>query len=701
MTYSFKSLENKDLKFKALLYLSIVYIIFTAITLYFDHTRITQNFLGEHTQKNKDISKITYSLLESLKDDTNKKIGFILEKEDVKEAFFKQDRQKMYNLVYPYYKRQHLVNKYLKIMTFRNADGSVFLRLHKPEMYGDAVNPKRKIILDTNENQHTHYGFEVGKLKMSYRVVVPIFYKKKHIGLVEVGIEPEFLIDRLIDSYNIKKALLVKKDKVSASIQNLKNNKIKDDFIMVRGDKLFDENIDNINLAEGENKFIEFEKSYYLVETGLNLNDHHSNITAKLLFATKIDNFDKKNKVLIFNFIFISLFFILLFLVINYLVNRFIDIQQKQIDIMNNESKKNELIFNGASSILVLTDSRNIIDANEEFLLFFDEYKNIDEFKKEFDCICDKFVCYEGVGYICDKEIDGIPWNDYIISNSDLSHKVVMTKANIQHHFSIKIKEITYLNDILQVVDLTDITKEMEQELIILEQSKLASMGEMIGNIAHQWRQPLSVISTGVTGMQVQKEFGLLEDKQFSETCDMINKNAQYLSKTIDDFRNFIKGDRVKVVFKLENEIDSLLILLEGTIKNNDIKVILDLEKDITINGYENELTQALINIFNNSKDVLKEKNVKEKLVFITTRKEKDKVKISIKDNGGGVPSDIIGKIFEPYFTTKHKSQGTGLGLHMTYNLIVRGMAGEIVVNNVSYEYNEKKYDGAEITIIL
>jgi two-component system, NarL family, sensor histidine kinase EvgS len=233
----------------------------------------------------------------------------------------------------------------------------------------------------------------------------------------------------------------------------------------------------------------------------------------------------------------------------------------------------------------------------------------------------------------------------------------------------------------------------------------------MIGNIAHQWRQPLSLISTASTGIIVQKEYGILNDNKLIETCNAINNNAQYLSKTIDDFRNFIKGDRIKTIFSLKADIDSFLHLVEGTIKNNQINIVLDLQEDIKIDGYENELTQCLINIFNNAKDILIKKDIFkksdatlkniDKLVFITTLVDKKNVHIKIKDNGGGIPKDIIDKVFEPYFTTKHQSQGTGLGLHMTYNLIVDGMGGKIKVVNQTYTYKGNEYTGAEFTISL
>ncbi|MGB3750787.1 MAG: PAS domain S-box protein [Arcobacteraceae bacterium] len=244
-----------------------------------------------------------------------------------------------------------------------------------------------------------------------------------------------------------------------------------------------------------------------------------------------------------------------------------------------------------------------------------------------------------------------------------------------------------------------DVTLNKKQELNVIEQAKLASMGEMIANIAHQWRQPLSVISTASTGMQLQKEYGLLKDIEFNKACDAINDNVQYLSQTIDDFKSFIKNDSVQKYFKIDENIHKFLSLVSGTIKSSNIQLILDLDSSIQINGYENELIQCYMNIFNNAKDALEDRP--EKLLFISTYLKKNKVVISIKDNAGGISQDIISKIFEPYFTTKHKFQGTGLGLHMTYNLIESGMSGTIEVLNTTYIHNQKEFQGANFLITL
>ena len=282
---------------------------------------------------------------------------------------------------------------------------------------------------------------------------------------------------------------------------------------------------------------------------------------------------------------------------------------------------------------------------------------------------------------------------------------------NITHLHDINISSILLNDFILIIIILMLITIlykynenkiEKRNHLKQLEKTeKLASMGEMIGNIAHQWRQPLSVITTLSTSMQMNAEANILSNEKLINSCDIINKNAQYLSRTIDDFKNFIKGDRIKSRFSLESNINSFLHLLEGTIKNNNINIILNIENNLVIDGYENELTQCFINIFNNAKDALIENNIKEKYIFISAYKSNNKIIIEIKDNAKGIPSKIISKIFEPYFTTKHKSKGTGLGLHMVYSLIVDGMKGSIEAKNIKYDYNNSNYKGAIFTIII
>ena len=239
------------------------------------------------------------------------------------------------------------------------------------------------------------------------------------------------------------------------------------------------------------------------------------------------------------------------------------------------------------------------------------------------------------------------------------------------------------------------------QEELYVEQSKLALMGEMIGNIAHQWRQPLNVISAASSSAMLQKNLGILEDDTFYKTYKNIDKNVKFLSQTIDDFRNFIQNSGLKEEFLLKDMLNSFLILNDSVITNNNIQVITDLEEELKINSYKNELIQCLLNIFNNSLDALNQNNIIDKYLFITIKKQENNIIINIKDNALGIPDNILNKIFQPYFTTKHQSQGTGLGLYMTHKLITEGLEGTISVKNEKYKYGKKDYRGACFTITI
>ena len=239
------------------------------------------------------------------------------------------------------------------------------------------------------------------------------------------------------------------------------------------------------------------------------------------------------------------------------------------------------------------------------------------------------------------------------------------------------------------------INEKTKQQNIIAQQSKMAAMGEMIGNIAHQWRQPLCSISISSTGLKLQKQMNILDDEFLIEGLDQINKSAQYLSTTIDDFRNFFKPNKNKGEFKIQDTITKVINLVDIQFKNNNIAIIRNSE-DFTIKNYENELIQVIINLLNNSRDeLIKKDSDYERVIFIDISKKDDFLILEIKDNAGGIPNDIIDRVFEPYFTTKYQSQGTGIGLYMSREIVYKSMDGEIHVSNCEFSYNNKMYKGA------
>jgi signal transduction histidine kinase len=227
----------------------------------------------------------------------------------------------------------------------------------------------------------------------------------------------------------------------------------------------------------------------------------------------------------------------------------------------------------------------------------------------------------------------------------------------------------------------------------------MASMGEMIANIAHQWRQPLSIISTAATGISFQKELDNLSDKEFYEATAKINESAQYLSKTIDDFKNFFSPTKTEVDSNIKELFNKTFKLLEAQFKTKSIYIIQDIE-DINFKTLENEFLQVLINILNNARDELI-KYEHERYIFINAKKVEENLKIEIYDNAGGINDKFISKVFEPYFSTKDKSIGTGIGLYMSHEIISKHLHGTLMAENIEYEYKDEMYKGAKFTILI
>ena len=247
-----------------------------------------------------------------------------------------------------------------------------------------------------------------------------------------------------------------------------------------------------------------------------------------------------------------------------------------------------------------------------------------------------------------------------------------------------------------------ELKAKFEKDRILVQQSKMATMGEMIGSIAHQWKQPLSVISMANALLRINREMkDFSSEKEIDDAIDDIDKSTHNLSQTIDDFRNFFNPNKQKVQFKISDAIEDTLKLISSQLRNNNIEVIKDIE-DIELNGYQNELLQTLINLFKNSKEELIKKPSSEKrYIFIDAYKEKNHLIIKIKDNANGIPENIIERVFEPYFTTKEKDGGTGIGLYMCKQIIEESMYGKIEVSNVKFTYENENYQGAEFKISI
>jgi len=207
-------------------------------------------------------------------------------------------------------------------------------------------------------------------------------------------------------------------------------------------------------------------------------------------------------------------------------------------------------------------------------------------------------------------------------------------------------------------------------------------MGEMIGNIAHQWRQPLNTVGLLVQDLSVCHEYGSFSQEYLDTAVDKIMQLIQHMSRTIDDFRNFFRPEKEKSTFQLCQVVSRTLSLVEGNFSARQIKVDVIAADDPPITGYPNEYSQVLLNILGNAADALQERNTVKPHIVVKVFTADDKAVVTVSDNAGGIGEDIIGRIFEPYYTTKEQGKGTGVGLYMAKNIIENSMNGSLTVRN-------------------
>lgn len=220
------------------------------------------------------------------------------------------------------------------------------------------------------------------------------------------------------------------------------------------------------------------------------------------------------------------------------------------------------------------------------------------------------------------------------------------------------------------------------KERLLIQQSRLAAMGEMISNISHQWRQPLNILGLIIQEMELAANSGKFTQTSLNASVAKAMQIISEMSRTIDDFRNFFSTDKMTVSFTICEVLDKTLSFMEYIFKQMEVHVEVTCEEDVRVEGLRNEYTQAVLNILSNARDVFLEREIVDPLISIRVFFENDMAVVIIKDNGGGIPQEIIDRIFEPYFTTKGPDKGTGIGLFMSKTIIEKNMGGRLTVCN-------------------
>lgn len=241
-------------------------------------------------------------------------------------------------------------------------------------------------------------------------------------------------------------------------------------------------------------------------------------------------------------------------------------------------------------------------------------------------------------------------------------------------------------NELTQRVE-EEINKNRHKEVMLLKQSRLVALGEMIGNIAHQWRQPLNVIAIGIQNLQLSYQLNELTENEFHESVEIIMKQIYDLSNTIDDFSDIVNNNQAVEPFIIANAIHKSVDIVSASLKQFNISVQYDMDETLMLSrGSRNSFSQVIMNILNNSKDAFEQcETLQNKVIMIKVYKHNGAGVIMISDNGGGISETIIEKVFDPYFTTKHQSKGTGLGLYITKNIIEKEFEGTLVINSIDH----------------
>jgi C4-dicarboxylate-specific signal transduction histidine kinase len=244
-------------------------------------------------------------------------------------------------------------------------------------------------------------------------------------------------------------------------------------------------------------------------------------------------------------------------------------------------------------------------------------------------------------------------------------------------------KQLEEINNTLESRITESVAEMRKKDDILIQQSRLTAMGEMISNIAHQWRQPLNNVGLIVQNLQLAFRSNDLSVEELDEDIAEVMKVLQQISETIDDFRNFFSYEEKPSSFIVNELVSRSLSFVEPSLKRMGILIELDEQLDMVVSGYPNEYMQAFLNIMLNARDALLDHQVTKPLIKIRISGENGRSIITVRDNGGGIHEDILPKIFDPYFTTKHQSTGVGLGLYMAKMIVEKKMHGTLTARNV------------------
>ena len=684
---------------KSVLFIALCFSILTVFIVsgtYYYITKKQENLLNSiYSSTNKNILKLTQSFLND-KENTTLSIALALSKDN--ELHKNLATHNYNNFDYKNISEQFGISTKFKSIWIQIIDKQgVSVYRSWTDKKGDSL-LFRKDLKDFMENRKISTSISVGLYSMTMKSRIPIIDNENNfLGAIEVISQFNSISNNLKEN-NIDSIIITDK-KFKDTIKFPHSQTFIDDYYISN----VNANKDLINylIKNKIEKYINIDS--YIIENDYliskyNLHNEKNEQLGYILNFVKLADIDfqivesfKIQTVMTSIIILIILFFtFLIYLYTNYL---------RQIKI---EENKKQSILNSQQNIIVITDGKMLIDANQRLYDFFVDTKDLITFREKYKCICSTFIDMNDEIYLIEKFYDEKTWAEYVLLNQDKHFRVaIKNKDDEIKHFSVGCSKIS--DEEFIIATFTDITQEIayieankDKDRIVFQQSKIAAIADTLKNIAHQWRQPLSVISTIASGMKIQKELNILEDKDFVESCNAIIDNTNKLSHTIENFTDFFNKEDSITRFSLIETIENIKKFMDFIFQENGIKCFLNYDLDIILNCNRNDFSQAILNILDNSMYALiNNQTVNNRFIFI----ELNNHVLEIKDSGNGIDENIISKIFEPYFTTKHQAFGVGLGLYIVNEVLVNTMDYKIAVQNVDFTFENKTYTGTNFII--
>jgi signal transduction histidine kinase len=255
-------------------------------------------------------------------------------------------------------------------------------------------------------------------------------------------------------------------------------------------------------------------------------------------------------------------------------------------------------------------------------------------------------------------------------------------RQRAQEALSCKHQQLEELNKTLEQRIDTAVAELRVKDQLLIQQNRQAAMGEMINNIAHQWKQPLNNLSLTIQAMAYDYEAGLLTPQEMGADTAKCMELITFMSHTIDDFRSFFRIDKQKVSFAIRQSIDRSIRLLSASLQKHDIQIVVEDGEELQVTGCPNEFSQVLLNLLGNARDVFLERAIQAPVISIRVFFCNGQTVVTVSDNGGGISPEVIAHIFNPSFSTKEQGKGSGIGLFMSKNIIEQHMGGSLTVCN-------------------